>query len=176
MYKEFTRKNTFKYIDFLKELVTAYNNIKHRTIGMTPVEASKEENEDTVLTRLRVSTSPGRQKPKFALGQKVRISKMKRPVVDKGYWPNWTEEVFVISEVCPTSPITYRIKDLQGEIVTGSFYEQELQKTAQEVFRIAKILKSRIRKGKKENFVSWSGYPEKFNSWIPAEDATVSVA
>jgi transposase InsO family protein len=176
MYKEFTRKNTFKYIDFLDELVTAYNNIKHRTVGMTPVEASKEKNKDTVLTRLRVPTSPGRQKPKFALGNKVRISKLKRPVFDRGYWPNWTEEVFEIYEVRPTNPITYRIKDLQGEIVTGSFYEQELQKTEQETFRIAKILKRRTRKGNKEILVSWSGYPEKFNSWIPAEDATVPVA
>ena len=37
--------------------------------------------------------NPG--KPKFAVGDKVRISKYKRKVFDKGYTPNWTEEIFV---------------------------------------------------------------------------------
>ena len=31
-------------------------------------------------------------KPKFKVGDKVRISKYKRKVFDKGYTPNWTEE------------------------------------------------------------------------------------
>ena len=46
-------------------------------------------------------------KAKFAIGNHVRISKYKRQVFDKGYTPNWTEEIFVLDKVLPTKPITY---------------------------------------------------------------------
>ena len=55
------------------------------------------------------------KKPKSANGDKVRISKCKRRVFDKGYTPTWTEEVFVVNEVLPTKPVTYKIVDLMGE-------------------------------------------------------------
>ena len=51
-------------------------------------------------------------------------------------------------------PWTYVISDLNGEPITGSFYEKELQKTSQEKFRIEKVLK---RKGDKL-YVKWKGY------------------
>ena len=66
-------------------------------------------------------------KIKFKIGDKVRISKYKRPVFDKGYTLNWTEEIFVVNEVLNTKPITYKIVDLMGEEVKGTFYEKELQ-------------------------------------------------
>ena len=54
------------------------------------------------------------------------------------------------------------ISDLNGEPITGSFYEKELQKTSQEKFRIEKVLK---RKGDKF-YVKWKGYDNSFNSRI----------
>ena len=56
-------------------------------------------------------------KPKFKIGDKVRISKYKRKVFDKGYTPNWTEEIFVIDKIIPTKPVTYSIVDLMGESI-----------------------------------------------------------
>ena len=38
-----------------------------------------------------------------------------------------------------TSPVTYALKDLKGENIESSFYEPELQKSSQEVFRIEKL-------------------------------------
>ena len=35
----------------------------------------------------------------------------------------------------------YKLKDLNGEEIMGSFYEQELQKTTQEMFRIEKVIR-----------------------------------
>ena len=52
--------------------------------------------------------------------------------------------------------------DLNGEEITGSFYEKELQKTSQKEFRIEKVLK---RKGDKL-YVKWEGYDNRFNSWV----------
>ena len=95
----------------------------------------------------------------------MRIAKAKRHF-EKGYTPNWTEEVFVIDQILPTHPVTYKIRDLADEPIVGSFYEQQLQKTAQTTFRIEKVL----RKRKGQALVKWKGYPEKFNSWVPLED------
>ena len=80
----------------------------------------------------------------------------------KGYAPNWSEEVFVISKIKTTVAWAYVVNDLSGEEVTGSFYEKELQKTSQEKHRIEKVLK---RKGDKF-YVKWKGYNNCFNSWI----------
>ena len=94
------------------------------------------------------------QKLKFAIGDKVRISKYKRQVVDKGYTPNWTEEIFEIDKVLPTKPLTYKIIDLMGEATEGSFYEQELQKAKQQTFRIEKVLKRDNKKKARKNSFS----------------------
>ena len=83
--------------------------------------------------------------PKFNVGDHVRISKYKN-IFAKGYTKNWSEEVFVVSKIKNTVPWTYVISDLNGEPITGSFYEKELQKTSQEKFRIEKVIK---RKGNK---------------------------
>ena len=71
---------------------------------------------------------------KFHVEEKVRISR-KKDTFEKGFTPNWTEEVFTVSEVKRTNPITYSVKDLIGEPVKGTFYEQELQATVFEVSR-----------------------------------------
>ena len=67
------------------------------------------------------------------LGDRVRVTKYKRKTFDKGYTPNWTEEVFIVDEIQWTNPVTYKIKDLNGELIKGSFYREELQETDQEV-------------------------------------------
>ena len=99
---------------------------------------------------------------KFSIGDKVRISKYKRRVFDKGYTPNWTEEVFVIDHVMMTKPVTYNVVDLLGEKFEGSFYEKELQKAKQQTFRIEKVVKRDNKK--KKALVKWKGYSNKFNS------------
>ena len=78
---------------------------------MTPVEASKKKNESTVYLHLYLYGNMKQlsSKPKFKVGDKVRISKCKRKVFDKGFTPNWTEEIFLIDKIQSTNPITYRV-------------------------------------------------------------------
>ena len=142
MWKMFTVNNNTVYFDKIDKLVNDYNNAGNSSIKMSPVEASKKKNESKVWSNLYGDLTylkPG--KPKFSIGDKVRISKYKRKVFDKGYTPNWTEEIFVINKVLPTKPVTYSIVDLMGEPIEGSFYEQELQKAKQQIFRIEKVMK-----------------------------------
>ena len=166
MWKYFTDKNTNTYIDILPDLVKKYNNTKHSSIKTTPVEASKKENELTVWRNLyRDRHERIEINPKFSVGDRVRISK-KKAVFEKGYTTRWTEEIFTITKIQHTLPITYKIADLNGEEIKGSFYEPELQKTKQQVFRIEKI----IKKGKDKSLVKWKGYSDKFNSWVDNKD------
>ena len=82
----------------------------------------------------------------------VRISKYKN-IFDKGYAPNWSEKIFVVSKIKNAVPWTYFVSDLNGKKITGSFYNKELQKASQEKFRLEKVLK---RKGDK--LVKWKEY------------------
>ena len=169
MYKRFTMQNNTVYVDILPKILASYNNSRHRSIGMTPIQARKPENYGKVYFNLYgdlARDNKKNDKPAFVIGDRVRISKYKRVTFDKGYTPNWTEEVFIIDEIRFTNPITYKIKDLNGEVIKGTFYREELQKTDQEVYRIEKI----IRKSKGKALVKWKGYPDEFNSWVPAGD------
>ena len=55
-------------------------------------------------------------------------------------------------------PVTYKITDYNREKIQGSFYEQELQKTKQDIFRIEKIIKQQENK----SLAKWLGYNDSF--------------
>ena len=60
--------------------------------------------------------------------------------------------------------MTYKLKDLNGENIEGSFYEPELQTSSQQMFRIEKVLKRDPIQ--KLALVKWQGYDGEFNSWV----------
>ena len=166
MWKYFTDNNTYNYMDVLPDLVKDYNNTVHSSTKLTPIDASKKKNELTVWRNLY----PDRYKinditPKFSVGDRVRITKKKK-AFEKGYTTRWTEEIFTIKEIRNTNPITYKLEDLEGEEIKGTFYEPELQKTEQQIYRIDKI----IKKEKNKPLVKWKGYSDKFNSWVDNKD------
>jgi len=143
-----------------------YNNSYHRTIKMAPSQVNSA-NENKILNAVFIIKKP-KIKYKFKIGDKVRISKVKR-TFGKGYTPNWTEEYFIVTACLPREPPVYTIKDQTGEKVQGIFYEEELQKIetkANDVFVVEKIIKTRKIKSKTDYFVKWRGYPDKFNSWV----------
>jgi len=168
MWKKFTAENTRNWINMLDQLMNHYNNKYHNTIKMTPTEASKKKNEDEVLNNQGYMDRIVK-KHKFRIGDKVRISRLKG-LFEKGYLPNWSEEVFEIVEAKDTNPFTYILKDTQGEIIAGSFYTEELQHTSQEVYRIEKVLRKKKIDGVEHGFVKWLGYNKKFNEWIPMKN------
>ena len=140
MFKYFSATNTRKYVDVLDLLVNQYNNSIHSSIKMTPNEASRKENENKVWRNLYPELGGKTLSPKFTIDHNVRITKKKK-IFDKRYTERWTEEVFKISKILLTIPVTYKITDYNGEEIQGSFYEQELQKTKQDIFRFEKIIR-----------------------------------
>ena len=115
-------------IDKIDDIVSEYNNTYHRTIKMKPVDVKHN-------TDIDFEKEVNNEDPKFKIGDHIRISKYKN-IFAKGYTTNWSEEVFVIKKVKNTVPWTYVINDLNCEEIIGKFYEKELQKTNQKVFRI----------------------------------------
>ena len=167
MWKYFSASSTNIYINVLPDLVREYNNTRHSSIKMTPTNVSKKENKLRVWRNLYPDHLEIKDtKPKFSVGDKVRISKKKK-TFEKRYTTRLTEEIFTIVEVKRTSPITYEIADLNGEEITGTFYEPELQKTSQQLFRTEKV----IKRGKKKKYlVKGKDYSDDFNSWVDNKD------
>jgi hypothetical protein len=162
MWRKFTELQTRRWIDMLPELLEKYNNKKHSSIGMSPVQASKKENEKQLLIKQYGNEDLSKDKPKFNLGDWVRISRVKG-TFEKSYLPNWSAEIFKVITIFHTNPITYGLAEYNGERIEGSFYEQELQKTdLTETFLVEKV----IQKRKGEVLVKWLGWNESYNSWI----------
>ena len=109
MYKYFTANNTYKYIDSLDKMVRKYNNTIHSSIKMMPKDAVHSKNTIKVYNALYGNYKAIYPFFKFDIGDKVRISKKKR-TFERGYIPNWTEELFVTEKQLDTSPVTYKLK------------------------------------------------------------------
>ena len=165
----FILSQTTVWYDILPELMREYNNSYHRSIGMTPNDATKPENFSKVFKRLYPKKNQREETSILHIGDRVRISIHKR-LFEKGATANWSEEIFEITDIVDIIPKVYRIKDLADEDVEGTFYREQLQKTSQNIYRIDRI----VRKRRNEVLVKWSGYPDKFNSWIPATDVLQS--
>ena len=114
MWKYFTANNTHKYIDILPSLVEKYNNTYHHSIKCTPTQALEPRNFIAISNSLYGKMKQLAKAPKLKVGDKVRISK-KKTKFEKGFTPNWTEEVFTINSLKKTKPPTYTIKDAKGE-------------------------------------------------------------
>ena len=171
MWRYFTAKRTRRYIDVLQDLVDSYNKSKHRSIQKKPINVTQKNEREVWRTLYGEPEKKGPTKYKFEIGDQVRISKMKR-TFEKGYLPNFSKEIFTVSQQIPREPPVYKLKDYGQEELSGTFYNEELQKVIKEddVYEVEKILKSRGKGKNKEVFVKWLGYPAKFNSWIPASE------
>ena len=146
------------YFNVLDDIANKYNNTVLRTIKMKPIDVKDNTYADS-------KKEVNYKDSKFKVGDQVRVSKYKN-IFAKGYTPNWCEEVFVVNKIKNTVPWTYVINDLNGEEITGTFYEIELQKTNQREFRIEKVIKRKSDK----TLCQMEGYNNSFNSWINKKD------
>ena len=100
---------------------------------MRPIDASKIENESKVWENLFRDDEQAKKSDKFKIGVTVRILRIKG-ILEHGFLPNWTEQIYRIHKIKKSTPVAYILIDLQDEIIEGGFYEEELQKTLQNVF------------------------------------------
>ena len=168
-YKYFTEHNHTKYLKYLPKFINIYNNTVHRSTKEKPIDLYNEikESQENIKIKKNIKT-------KLKVGDYVRLSKVKR-TFEKGYTEKWTREVFKIVSIDKNdNPIMYSVEDLNGEIIEGKFYTQELQKTNIPLYKekekepelekdkyiIDKLLKRFKKKNRIYFKVSWKGYKE----------------
>ena len=110
---------------------------QHWSIQRTP-NSVNSENQETVWFTLYAD--PDLRKPQLKVSDQVRLS-MTRMRFRKSYLSGWTDEFFQVAQVFRDNPPYYKIKDLPGELLEGTFYQEELQKIYKknDVFWIERI-------------------------------------
>ena len=121
LYKHMTATGKNVYYDVLDDVVNKYNNTKHSTVKIKPIDIG-DNNKRVYIDEHNEKDS------KFKVGDGVRISRYKN-IFAKGYAPNWSSEIFIVDKINDTVAYTYNLKDLNDEEIIGSFYDKELQKT-----------------------------------------------
>ena len=166
MFKKFTENNNTIFYNIIDDLVNEYNNKYHSTIKMSPIEGSKKINEKKIKNIYNFDKT--KKTGKFKIGDRVRLS-LEKNIFEKSYEANWTEEIFEIYDIKYSNVPYYYLKDLNGEKIDGSFYEQELQKTnfkKDDLYIIEKVLKTKNDKA----YIKWRNYDSSFNSWVNLDD------
>ena len=176
IWKYFTSRNTYKWLEVLPKIVHAYNHSKHRSIKMKPADVNKE---NAMLVWERLYGKDERNKRTihgFEKGDAVRISKVKGQF-EKGYLPNWSREEFFVDKINDKFlPSMVTLKDHKGEQIEGNFYKDEIQKISRDqdddVYEVEKIIRQKRKDGEIWYLVKWLGYDNEFNSWVRKSDIT----
>ena len=99
LYKHMTATGKNVYYDVLDDVVNKYNNTKHSTIKMNPIDVKNN--------KIVYIDEHNEKDSRFKVGDRVRISKFKN-IFAKGYTPNWSKEIFIVDKINDTVPYTYR--------------------------------------------------------------------
>ena len=121
----------YKYIHKLSQFVTTLNSRK--TFSKNLIRKNVKNSD--FLSILYSRKLRENKKPKFNIGERVRISKHVLPS-RKGYNPQFTQECFEIVAIASKKPPTCTIKDEQDEIIRGNFCQKELMKVIQQWNRL----------------------------------------
>lgn len=200
LYRYFAQKKTSNWVSVIQRLVGAINHTPHSALnGLRPVDITFA-NAHRVRQWLQQQVEavqakhPAMGRSKFRVGDRVRVERYKH-VFQKGYHPNFSNEVFVVDQVRKARrflPITYRLRNRNGDVLRGWFYANDLcrvrlspnkeaeesrgqlarDRDGQPVYAIERVLRRRGRKnGDKTSgdcLVRWRGYGPEHDSWIPA--------
>ena len=129
LWRYFTASKSYRYLDVLPDILHSYNNAVHSAIGTAPAKVNVY-NAETIWRKLyRYPKKDRYKKPRFKMGDRVRISKAKN-IFEQGYKSNWTKEIFVVKKVLRKKYPEYALQDLKGEDILGRFLDIELQKIA----------------------------------------------
>ena len=180
LWRYFQATNTWRYVETLPKMISSYNATEHSSTGMAPKDVTAnnqflawkalygdmlaERKAWTLKRRLGQKAPPA----DVAVGQLVRLSKAKHSF-EKGYTTSWTRELFRVRTVIPPirgvkkSYHRYKVEDMRGEIVLGTFQRHELQP----VTKSTKSIKKVVRRNKEGKFVQWRGYPTTLQTFLP---------
>ena len=132
---------------------------------MKPKDVTAEDEEE-LMQRFKKQRKIPSRKPKFKVGDRVRVSKHKH-VFEKEYTANWQQRYSQWIKSCLRTLVTYKLKDYQNQPIAGGFYDEELLKVRHsDLYLVEKVIKKRGDKV----FVKWLGFDSSHNSWIDKSD------
>lgn len=170
LYRIFSEHQTLNWIKYLPDVIDGINRSYCRIIEMRPIDVNFK-NAQTIWERTFGNEFKTSNKlAKHKMGSNVRMANYKE-VFDKGYLPNWSDEILTVAKVKEGNPPTYKVKDDNNEMFEGSFYKEDLGKTRKDLettYRI-NVLKERTRNGIKEFYVKFVGYRDP-PQWIKEKD------
>lgn len=176
LYKMMDEANTHNWVDLLPQLEQKYLSTHHSTIKMSPNQAELDENQEKL--RLRYHQLWGRhkpqKKPKFKIGDKVRIAGWRRSFRRSFYGP-YSHEYFTVYKIKPPTTLPkfrYYLKDVNNNLLKEdpSWWDYELSRfrpTKDSRYKIDKIL--RTRNNGKQSEVTWVGWPASHTTWIDTD-------
>jgi hypothetical protein len=120
------QNQTRSYTAELQLLMNAYNSRPHRTIGMSPNDAEKDENQEAVLNahnQRYTKLNAKRKKPKYSVGTRVLVKSLPSNRFHRGYDRSFNDEQFEIVDVKTNMPIPmYILKSLdKDDIIEGGW-------------------------------------------------------
>jgi hypothetical protein len=178
-------RGTWRYKDALPELVANINATVSRPIGMAPKDVNAQnaaavarkryEDVDAADRRLVDTAVAIEQKPKYSIGDLVRVSIVARLFEKEGERNVWSHELFRVVGVEQGTPVQYTLADIDpesgsalqgGEPLVGKFYEEEMaEAVAPDTFKV--VVKKRLPRGKVR--VGWLGWPDKYDQVVLAK-------
>lgn len=127
--KYLIENKTKNFVKVLDQLVDGYNNSFHRSLQCTPNEVEASLKKQTFVRGLNEEKfkKVKKQKPRFKIGQKVRIS-LPKTKFDRAYKKRFTDEVYSVRSIDNRFPIPmYEISTLDGtQLVNVKFLHSEL--------------------------------------------------
>ena len=174
LYKYFYENQTHNFVDVIQQIVKSYNTTVHSTTGVRPIDVD-EKNFYEIYERLYLPILNERAKERkiysLDIGNLVQIL-LKRDKFTRSYNQAFTEELFKVTGIIRSSPPRYKVEDLLGTPVKGSFYGYQLLKFRTDdrdkiTFKIEKVISTKKRGRQKFSLVKWLGYDSRHNSLIP---------
>lgn len=174
------------YIDVMKDIMSSYNDRRHRMIRMSPNQAEHLENGDAVRASMSIyykkfddaanRRKKRKLKPRFAAGDWVRVQKT-RSKFFRSFHETYGRTVYQVAEALTNLPsVMYTLRDLDGLLMDDKYYQSELQAVALMPFKIAHVFRNRRRQnpttGEREYLVRWEGLPDSHNSYVPQREIT----
>lgn len=190
LFQFFQHTNSYSYINNLQDIIHSYNSTVHSSLGVSPLEVTAQNEQDIFnyqyrrqsakslkkLMEYAVKTHRNRKRNlyKYNIGQHVRLAYYRKKNFTRSYDEQFSGEVFTVRARKITDGIAqYYLRDYNGEDLKGPVYASEITPVtidADGYFKLEKVLRTRVRNGKKEYLVKFQSWPEKFSKWVPSEN------
>ena len=141
IYRWMDSNKTENYIDSLASILEGYNNATHSSIGVPPnVAWNDKSTHPRIREKLQVYYNKfPKIKPRFKVGDIVRIKLLPKSSFLKGYDVQNNQELFEIHSISTNLPIPmYQIKSVDSpgdDVIKGQFYGHELTIVSKEFLK-----------------------------------------